>query len=178
MTPGHVEGTGPFFVELGEVLEAVEAAELRRRIIGYARGLDRSGRQRLLAALDAPVEHAGGGAGREAASTGSGDIANDPLVRHIEGFRQRVEAREYMDGWGWDPEIRDERAWGDESWAVEMAIPLSLLNYQGQAVRSYRAMCFVSNTGNGHGSWPGGSRVDDPRTWGEFAIHAESTQVP
>ena len=44
----------------------------------------------------------------------------DYLLKEIETFGKRVQDYEYTDGWGWDHELRDERAWGDESWVYEV----------------------------------------------------------
>ena len=44
----------------------------------------------------------------------------DPLLAEIDAFVERLRAGSYVDGWGWDPEIYEERAFGDESWAEEM----------------------------------------------------------
>jgi hypothetical protein len=41
-------------------------------------------------------------------------------LKEIDAFGKRVENYEYTDGWGWDHESRDERAWGDESWVYEV----------------------------------------------------------
>ncbi|QQK78786.1 hypothetical protein HUG20_01945 [Salicibibacter cibi] len=46
--------------------------------------------------------------------------ADDALIEDIETFAERVDTGEYVDGFGWDPEIMDEREFGDESWAEEM----------------------------------------------------------
>lgn len=43
-----------------------------------------------------------------------------PLFNDVEDFVRRLEAGDYFDGWGWDPRIGEERAWGDENWAREM----------------------------------------------------------
>ena len=42
------------------------------------------------------------------------------LLREIEAFGQRAEDYEYTDGWGWDDEYGEERAWGDDSWVEEI----------------------------------------------------------
>ncbi|RMG91035.1 MAG: hypothetical protein D6708_07735 [Candidatus Dadabacteria bacterium] len=42
------------------------------------------------------------------------------LLREIQAFEARMRSYEYTVGWGWDAEIREERAWGDESWAEEI----------------------------------------------------------
>ncbi|MDP8213594.1 MAG: hypothetical protein RAO92_03195 [Candidatus Euphemobacter frigidus] len=46
---------------------------------------------------------------------------DDPeLISDINAFIKDLEKGEYCDGWGYDPEIGDERAFGDETWTVEM----------------------------------------------------------
>jgi hypothetical protein len=42
------------------------------------------------------------------------------LLAAIEAFTTDVESGMYYDGWGWDPDLRHERAFGDESWAPRM----------------------------------------------------------
>ncbi len=118
-----MDGRGPFFTRLGELLEDLEAAELGRRITAYARELDRAGRQQLLAALSAPAEDAAvveSTRAAEGAGVAPDDLADDPLIEEIEAFLERVTSYEYMQGWGWDPDLHEERAWGDESWTLEM----------------------------------------------------------
>lgn len=44
----------------------------------------------------------------------------DSLIEDVSAFVSRVEGGDYCEGWGWDDEIREERDWGDESWAGEM----------------------------------------------------------
>ncbi|UCG11731.1 MAG: hypothetical protein JSU72_14535 [Deltaproteobacteria bacterium] len=44
----------------------------------------------------------------------------DYLLKEIDVFGKWVENYEYTDGWGWDHELRDERAWGDENWVYEV----------------------------------------------------------
>jgi hypothetical protein len=44
----------------------------------------------------------------------------DYLLKEIDALGKRVENYQYTDGWGWDHELRDERAWGDESWVYEV----------------------------------------------------------
>ncbi|MFS0644395.1 hypothetical protein [Siminovitchia sp. 179-K 8D1 HS] len=45
----------------------------------------------------------------------------ESLIHEIEGFGVRVENGDFFDGYGWDYEIHDERAYGDESWMEEVA---------------------------------------------------------
>ena len=42
------------------------------------------------------------------------------LVCEIEAFGKRSENYEYTNGWGWDDEYGEERAWGDDSWVEEI----------------------------------------------------------
>lgn len=44
----------------------------------------------------------------------------DLLLEEIESFGERAENYEYTNGWGWDDEYRDERAWGDDSWVSDI----------------------------------------------------------
>jgi hypothetical protein len=48
------------------------------------------------------------------------DDEEDLLLKEIESFSRRVEKSEFTDGWGWDDDHRDERAWGDDGWVAEM----------------------------------------------------------
>jgi hypothetical protein len=41
-------------------------------------------------------------------------------VEDIEGFLGRLDSCAYIQGWGWDGDLHDERSFGDESWADEM----------------------------------------------------------
>jgi hypothetical protein len=116
-------GTGPFFTRLGEILEELSPAELRERITEHARGLDDANRKILLAALSTPPRPPQGG---RSGTKGHGrrertpHPSRDPLLKDIEAFAKRAMSQEFMEGWGWDPEIGDERAWGDESWTWEL----------------------------------------------------------
>jgi len=42
------------------------------------------------------------------------------LLREIEAFGKRAEDYQYTNGWGWDDEYGEERAWGDDSWVSEI----------------------------------------------------------
>lgn len=118
-----MDGMGPFFATMGETLGKLDADELRERITQYARGLDDAGRRVLLDGLGtSPPAPREGQRGKKGQGRRGGKVrpSRDPLLEDIEEFAQRARAHEFMEGWGWDPEIRDERAWGDESWAWEM----------------------------------------------------------
>ena len=55
------------------------------------------------------------------------------LLEKAEGLVHRLENGHYFDGLRWDEERREERAWGDESWAIEMD------ELFGQAATNYLA---------------------------------------
>lgn len=44
----------------------------------------------------------------------------DTLLEEIEEFTEEVEDGVYVDGYGWDHDLMEERDFGDESWAEEM----------------------------------------------------------
>jgi len=44
----------------------------------------------------------------------------DYFIKEIEEFEKRAKDYEFTNGWGWDHNYGDERAWGDDSWAPEI----------------------------------------------------------
>jgi hypothetical protein len=42
------------------------------------------------------------------------------LLADIKAFEGRLESGAYVEGWGWDEDLHDERSFGDESWSDEM----------------------------------------------------------
>jgi hypothetical protein len=46
--------------------------------------------------------------------------SDENLLADIDAFVERLSSGHYYQGWGWDDDLRDDRAWGDESWAAEM----------------------------------------------------------
>lgn len=65
------------------------------------------------------------------------------LLQDVEGFSRDLEAGRYFSGWGWDPDIDDERAWGDESWVLvmdELFDRVFVVFEQGQ--RALAGQCF------------------------------------
>ncbi len=66
----------------------------------------------------------GGADGTIRAAAGAARAA-DTLLTDVEVFLKRLESGSYVEGWGWDDELRDERSFGDESWADEMDVLFS-----------------------------------------------------
>jgi len=91
-----------------ERLSGLSAEELRRIILNRASEESPSGREEFLHKLE--PNHDPGAA--------SSDM--EMLLDEIDAFEQRVADGDYCIGWGWDDEIREERDWGDESWAQEL----------------------------------------------------------
>ena len=99
---------GPFMQELDERLKSFSPARLRELLLRHARELAPKERENFLSIF----------AARGKSVT---EPADDPeLIPDINAFIKDLEEGEYCVGWGYDPEIGDERPFGDESWTVEM----------------------------------------------------------
>ncbi|MBW8351581.1 hypothetical protein K0H71_19375 [Bacillus sp. IITD106] len=85
----------------------------------------------------------------------------ETLINEIEHFAKRVEDGDYCDGYGWDDEIRDERDFGDESWAEEMddllleARGMLMAGNAEVAESAYRRLFEVLGMGEEPGHLPG-----------------------
>ncbi|MEU1600016.1 hypothetical protein ABZ468_46370 [Streptomyces sp. NPDC005708] len=108
-----------FLTSLQERLEALPADRIRAAVLSYAATLPGPERAPFLAAFaDGPdAVPAAGGPG---AVDTSWPAPPHPLLTDIDAFVAAVGSGRYYDGWGWDDELHEERAWGDESWAGEM----------------------------------------------------------
>jgi tetratricopeptide (TPR) repeat protein len=116
---GHSTGApalGPFLEQLEERLDRFTHAELQDALRTHARSLRPEERRAFLAILS-PPKAAAPSAPSAPDTAEESDVA---LLDEIGDFIERLEAGEYCHGWGWDSEIGDERAFGDESWADEM----------------------------------------------------------
>lgn len=100
-----------FITELSSRLDTLSYDELRATILHHAETLSPAERQPFLDIFRDLKR------GREQKPV-STEV--DYLLKEIVAFGKRVENYEYTDGWGWDHELRDERAWGDESWVYEV----------------------------------------------------------
>ncbi|GAB4274978.1 MAG: hypothetical protein Kow0092_30480 [Deferrisomatales bacterium] len=96
-----------FLTELHGLLGSLSREELEKRLLSWARELRPEERPVFLDRFRK----------RERRGTARSPKA---LRGEIESFVERMHSYAYADGWGWDEEIRDERVWGDESWAVEI----------------------------------------------------------
>lgn len=87
----------------------LSADELRVVLLAHAERLPARERNRFLDVFAAPLES-------PAEPTGT----DEPFLAEIDAFAARLRSGAYVEGWGWDPDLHDERAFGDESWADEM----------------------------------------------------------
>jgi hypothetical protein len=97
----------PFLQRLRDRIDALDAEELRELITAHAAALDPAARMPFLATFD----------GTHSADAEPGD---DSLRADVADLVARLREGEYFDGWGWDDDLHEERAWGDESWVDEM----------------------------------------------------------
>ncbi|MGH8907250.1 MAG: hypothetical protein ACRD0K_12165 [Egibacteraceae bacterium] len=112
-------GLGPFLDTLERRLGELSAQELRRALLDRATRLPAAERAGFLAVFDRPAGvHSDGGAGQPT------------LLDEIAAFLADVEAGAYVEGWGYDPDYGDHRAFGDETWTMDMA---RLLDQAGHA---------------------------------------------
>ncbi len=106
-------GLGPFLEALEQRLDALSAEQLRAILVGHATRLPADKRAGFLALFDQPPQTDGGVAG------GSDEAGDATLVADVDGFVADIAAGVYVDGWGYDPDYRDHRAFGDETWTFE-----------------------------------------------------------
>lgn len=90
-------------------MHALSAEELRALLVTHAERLPARERAPFLDIFFA------------APADGSAEPAVDePLLAEIDAFAARLRSGAYLEGWGWDDGLHEERAYGDESWADEM----------------------------------------------------------
>ncbi|MGH8903985.1 MAG: hypothetical protein ACRDYA_20485, partial [Egibacteraceae bacterium] len=99
-------GLGPFLDQLEARLEELSASQLRSTLLAHAVRLPAAERMAFLAVFESP------------------SIRDDPgdatLLDDVDAFLADVADGAYVEGWGYDPDYRDHRAFGDEAWTVEM----------------------------------------------------------
>lgn len=115
---GHL-ALGPFLTTLCSHMAPLSAAELRAAVMAYGRELPPHARGALLDAFTC---------------TGAEPEPREPvraLPDDAAALLADVKKGTYVDGWGWDDEVHDERMFGDESWTI---IADSLLARAGDAL--------------------------------------------
>lgn len=116
-------GLRPFLDELERRLSALDPEEVRQVLLDRAQSLSAGQRASFLEIFPAPERIA---LGRRAAAEPPADVVPDEdaqaLLANVDAFIDAVRAGTYFAGWGWDHELHEERAFGDESWVVEMDV--------------------------------------------------------
>lgn len=100
--PTETFGLGPFLNRLEECLAKLSADELREILLDHAKRLPAAQREGFLDIFELPPNM-------------PRDRGDDTLVEDVEAFIADVKKGGYVDGWGYDPEYRDHRAFGDET---------------------------------------------------------------
>ncbi len=102
----EVLGFGPFLASLERRLDELPAEQLRRLLLEHGARLPVGERVGFLHLFDAP-----------ASATGHDD---PDLLDDVESFVASIASGAYTEGYGYDPDYREYRTFGDESWTIEM----------------------------------------------------------
>ena len=109
------QGLGEFLTILEQRLTALPVEDLRAALLAHAERLPAGDREAFLTIFPT----AGRAAGRSA--DGRPSVPDrEELLADIDTFVERVGSGAFFEGWGWDDDLHEERAWGDESWTGEM----------------------------------------------------------
>ena len=103
--------------ELRARLERLTPDEVRVAVLRHGAALPGRDRIAFLEVFAAVPDIDGGPAAAAAPAPPYAGMLDD-----IDAFVERLAAGHYYQDWGWDEDLRDERAWGDESWAAEMDV--------------------------------------------------------
>lgn len=110
-------------------------------MLEYARRLSDTDRRLLLDRLEGSDPTPGSGPNKSgpagSAAEESVENSEEGLLDAVEKLVERLEGGAFFKGWGWDPDIQDERAWGDESWAPKVDAALTRLDaafFEGRRV--------------------------------------------
>jgi hypothetical protein len=110
--------------ELESRLRALSAQEMSAALLAHAECLPARERASFLAVFTSVEPPSGGGEASRGATVAVASAADDDddemLLADIKAFEGRLESGAYVEGWGWDEDLHDERSFGDESWADEM----------------------------------------------------------
>ena len=109
-------GLGEFLVVLEQRLAALPADDLRAALVAHAERMSPRDREAFLAIFPASSATVSQVPGPRAVACPDGA----ELLADIYAFVERVRSGAFFEGWGWDDDLREERAWGDESWVGEM----------------------------------------------------------
>lgn len=102
-----------FLAALTEQLAALSVEQTRSALLAHAATLPGEQRKAFLDVFVPAVARSG------RLETGW-PAEDDPLLADIDAFAAEVASGAYFQGYGWDPELHDQRSFGDESWVFEM----------------------------------------------------------
>lgn len=145
-----------FFSELDARLEKFSHDELKEIIRNHAMNLPPRERGEYLDRFVRP-EKPRGQKKHKRPTMSEGEF----LLREIGAFGERTENYEYTNGWGWDDEYGEERAWGDDSWVAEIDSLFERINdfYEAGdyalAVKAYEKLFEIYLGGNEEGRFSG-----------------------
>lgn len=110
---------------LGQRLEQLSGPELQQALLTHAANLPAAERQDFLDLFPLSDRVPEGRLPVASISPAVWDLTwpvdSDPLLSDIDDLAERVESGYFFEGFGWDDEIHDQRSFGNESWADEMA---------------------------------------------------------
>ncbi len=109
-------GLGGFLAVLEQRLAALPVDDLRAILVAHAERLPVRDREAFLAIFPAPSATVSQVPGPCQVDCPDGTR----LLADIDAFVDRVRSGVFFEGWGWDDDLHEERAWGDESWVGEM----------------------------------------------------------
>jgi len=117
-TRSAAQGLGEFLAALEQRLAAIPVEDLRAALVAHAERLPAGNREAFLAIFPA---HAPGTRASQVPGPRLAACPDGPrLLADIDAFVDRVRSGTFFEGWGWDDELHEERAWGDESWVGGM----------------------------------------------------------
>lgn len=99
-------------------LEEMSVQEIRRTLLLHAQGLPGADRDAFFAIFTS-TDRTDQSDRMERPPDIEWPVDHDPLLDEIDAFVAGVAAGDYFEGFGWDPEVRDQRSFGDESWVWE-----------------------------------------------------------
>ncbi|MDO9527744.1 MAG: hypothetical protein Q7J27_01130 [Syntrophales bacterium] len=141
-----------FVSELTARLDRFTHDELKTLILEHAASISPEKRQTYLNIFVLPVKP-------EPAKIQKAE--GDRLLREIAAFGKRAANYEYTDGWGWDNEYGEERAWGNDSWVPEVDDLVEQIDefYDAGDYRlarqTYENLLDIYNGGNEEGQFSG-----------------------
>ncbi len=155
-------GLGPFLEALEQRLNALSADRLRTILLDHASRLPAIERVGLLTLFDQPS-----GSGTTSATGRSDEPGDATLLADVEAFIADIATGVYVDGWGYDPDYRDHRAFGDETWTysldrlVERAGQAMLAGDAATAREAYRQLFAAMEDEYDEGGFPGAGTPEE-----------------